>query len=50
MITDAFIEKIREERELHMLVKNTAGLAAALQEVQKDIEKIKNDMAGVLRK
>lgn len=40
-ITDDFIEKIKLERDLLMLVDNVVILATALKEVQNDLEEIK---------
>ena len=43
-ITDQFIGKIRQERDLLMLVKNVVILATALKEVQRAIEEIKKQL------
>lgn len=44
MITKEFIEKIERDINLHMLIKNTAGLATALMKTQEDIEEIKKHL------
>ena len=40
-ITDEFVAKIRQERDLQMLIKNVVVLATVLKEVQSDLEEIK---------